>query len=581
MPMNTIWRVSTYLFHYRSLYALTLGLAIGSTLFMLAVPLVIGWVIDQLITTEELTSLAVGMVVITLCFAFRDLLNCLRIRVNNTLEQRVLIDLRRDLHSKLLELPVSFYDRRKSGEIASRVIEDVGNVEQALLDGTEQGTTAIMTILGITIILFLKQPLLAVFVVAPLPLLILAGARYAKNTRRRWKRVRESSAEMNSLLVEDIQANRLIQSFSLQEREQQRFLDTANELRKRTLEAMFRWSIYSPGSNFIASLGMVAVVGMGGYMLSTDPAFTFGQFVTFFAFSRMLYEPISRMTGLNHLLSAGKASGDRVFEILDHPLEITSPAQPQPFPDGLLPVTYHDVHFTYPERDRVIKNLDLHLPAGQVTALVGHTGAGKSTIANLLLRYYDVDSGAVTIGRTDVRHMSLADLRGNIGYVAQDPFLFDGSIADNLHLARQDVSEEQLIKALQGARAWDFVSRLPQGLQTVVGERGIRLSMGEKQRITIARVLLRNPPIIIFDEATSSVDTLTERHIQEALETLMADRTVLIIAHRLSTVKNADQIVVLDHGKIVERGNHHSLIESNGRYARLWNIQHDFIPETV
>ena len=579
--MNTIWRVSAYLFHYRSLYALTLGLAIGSTLFMLVVPLVIGWLIDELIATGDLTSLAIGMVVITLCFAFRDLLNCLRIRVNNTLEQRVLIDLRRDLHAKLLELPVSFYDRRKSGEIASRVIEDVGNVEQALLDGTEQGTTALLTIVGITIILFLKQPLLAVFVVAPLPILIIAGIRYARNTRRRWKRVRESAAEMNSLLVEDIQANRLIQSFSLQKKEKQRFLETANELRKHTLKAMFHWSVYSPGSSFIASLGMVAVVGMGGYMLSTDPAFTFGQFVTFFAFSRMLYEPISRMTGLNHLLSAGKASGDRVFEILDHPVEINSPAQPKPFPDGLLPVTYHDVHFTYPERDQVIQNLELHLPAGKITALVGHTGAGKSTIANLLLRYYDVDRGSVTIGSTDVRDLSLADLRGNIGYVAQDPFLFDGSIEDNLRLARPDASEDQLIEALQGARAWDFVSRLPQEIHTNIGERGIRLSMGEKQRITIARVLLRNPPIIIFDEATSSVDTVTESYIQKALETLMAHRTVLIIAHRLSTVKSADQIVVLDHGKIVERGDHHSLIESNGRYARLWNIQHDFIPETV
>ncbi len=579
--MNTIWRVSAYLFHYRSLYALTLGLAIGSTLFMLAVPLVMGWVIDQLITTGELTSLAIGMAVITLCFAFRDLLNCLRIRVNNTLEQRVLIDLRRDLHAKLLELPVSFYDRRKSGEIASRVIEDVGAVEQALLDGTEQGTTALLTIVGITIILFVKHPLLAVFVVAPLPFLILAGIRYAQNTRRRWKRVRESAAEMNSLLVEDIQANRLIQSFSLQEKEQQRFLEIADEFRNRVLEAMYRWSVYSPGSNFIASLGMVAVVGMGGYLLSTDPAFTFGQFVTFFAFSRMLYEPISRMTGLNHLLSAGKASGDRVFEILDHPVEITNPAQPKPFPDGLLPVTYDDVHFTYPERDQVIHSLNLHLPAGQITALVGHTGAGKSTIANLLLRYYDVDRGSVKIGPTDVRDLSLADLRGNIGYVAQDPFLFDGSIEDNLRLARPDASEDRLIEALQGARAWDFVSRLPQGIQTNIGERGIRLSMGEKQRITIARVLLRNPPIIIFDEATSSVDTVTESYIQKALETLMAHRTVLIIAHRLSTVKSADQIVVLDHGKIVERGDHHSLIESNGRYARLWNIQHDFIPETV
>ena len=293
----------------------------------------------------------------------------------------------------------------------------------------------------------------------------------------------------------------------------------------------------------------------------------------------MLYEPLNRLNMLNHMLSAAKASGERVFEIMDHPVEVDDPAVAKPFPEGPHRITYRNVNFSYPERDQVIENLNLELPPGQVTALVGHTGAGKSTIANLLLRYYDIESGAVSINGVDVRDIKLEHLRGNIGLVAQDPFLFDGTVEENLRLAREDATREEIEAALHGARALEFVTSLPSGMQTMIGERGIRLSMGEKQRLTIARVLLKNPPLIILDEATSSVDSVTERYIQEALETLMRDRTVLVIAHRLSTVSRADQIVVLEKGKIVEAGSHSKLLAAGGPYAHLWRTQHDFIPE--
>ncbi len=579
--MEIIWRVSSYLFRHKGLFALTLSLAIGSMLFMLAVPLVIGWVVDGLIDSAEMNQLGFGMLCITLCFAFRELLNCFRIRVNNVLEQKVLIALRADLHAKLLELPVSFYDRRKSGEIASRVVDDVNNVERALLDGTEQGIASILLVLGIITILLVTQPLLAVFVILPLPIIIFLAIDHAKATRKNWSAVRETAGELNSLLVEDIQANRLIHSFALQDREKARFNYLAELMRKRTLKAMFRWSIYSPTSNFIASIGTVAVVGVGGYLLNTSADFTFGDFVAFFAFCRMLYEPISLLNGLNHMLAAGKASGERVFEILDHPVEIENLNNPAQFPQGLITVKYENVSFSYPERDQVINDFELELPAGNVTALVGHTGAGKSTIANLLLRYYDVSEGAVLLNDVDIRNIDLVELRGHIGYVAQEPFLFDGTVEDNLRLANKNATNTEIITALQGAKAWDFVSKLPKGMKTMIGERGIRLSMGEKQRITIARVLLKNPPLVIFDEATSSVDTLTEQKIQDALEVLMRNRTVLVIAHRLSTVRRADQIVVMDNGKIIEVGHHEQLLLNSGRYSQLWNIQHDFIPETV
>jgi ABC-type multidrug transport system fused ATPase/permease subunit len=291
--------------------------------------------------------------------------------------------------------------------------------------------------------------------------------------------------------------------------------------------------------------------------------------------------PLSQLNGLNNLIATGKASGERVFEMLDYPVDIKSPDAPRTFPEGLLEVSYRDVEFAYQGRETLLADFTLDLPKGKVTALVGHTGAGKSTVANLLQRYYDVTSGSVMINGVDVRDLDLLDLRKRIGVVAQDPFLFDGTVRDNLVLAKQEATEEQLIEALKGASAWEFVSNLPDKMDTRIGERGIRLSMGEKQRLTIARVILRNPPLVILDEATSSVDTLTEAKIQPAVDNLVKERTTLVIAHRLSTVRQADQIVVLDKGRIIEKGSHDALIAANGHYAKLWQTQTDLIEENA
>lgn len=581
--MNTIWRVSRYLFRYRSLFFLTLCLALGSTAFLLAVPQIIKQIFDRAIAPGRPELLAWGVGALMLAYLLREGLNCLRIRVNNTLEQKVLIDLRRDLHAKLLDLPVSYFDRRKSGEIASRVIEDVQNVERVILDGTEQGLVAVLTVLGISSILFLQQPALAALVVLPLPIVIWLSLLHFRASARNWRRVRESAAELNSLLVEDIQGNRLISSFALKDRESMRFRNRAEDLRSATLRAMYRWSLHGPGSSFILSLGSVAVVGCGGYFLMESAPgqepFQFGDFVAFFAYCALLYQPITQLNMLNNLFAAGKASGERVFEILDHPVAVRSAPDAVSFPGGLVEARFKAVSFAYPDREAVLRDFDAVLPRGKVTALVGHTGAGKSTVANLLLRYYDVQAGAVTLNGVDVRRIELDSLRQNIGFVAQDPFLFDGTVAENLRLAREGASEDEIWAALEAACAREFVEGLPDGLETQIGERGIRLSMGEKQRLTIARVILKNPPLVILDEATSSVDTLTEAKIQRAIDNLVRARTTLVIAHRLSTVRRADQIVVLSHGEILECGDHASLLAADGHYARLWRIQSDLIPE--
>ncbi len=577
---STIWRVSAYLFRYKGLFWLTIGLAAGMTAMEIAVPLAIERILENIENVGAVDNLLWGVAVIAALYLGSEVFNSLRIRVNNTLEQRVLLEMRRDLHSKLLRLPVSFYDQRKSGEISSRVIEDVAAVERALLDGTEQGTGAILKIVGITTFLFLLQPFLAWFVFLPVPVLLLAGVLYSRRSRKVWKGVRESAGDLNSLLVEDIQGNRLIQTFGLQDRESERFEEKAEDLRGKTLHAMYRWALYSPATTFVTKLGFLSIVGVGGYLVLQESAdFGMPQLLTFFLLANMLYQPISQLHGLNHLIAAGRASGERVFEVLDAQVEVDEPVDPQPLPAGAIQVAFENVRFEYPGRPAVLENFNLTLEANQVTALVGHTGAGKSTVANLTMRTYDVSSGSVKLSGLDISRLSLRELHDKVGHVAQDPFLFEGTVRDNLMLAKPDATEAEIIHALEQACCWDFVRNLPERLDTNIGEKGIRLSQGEKQRLTIARVLLKNPPFVILDEATASVDTITERKIQEALDRLVAQRTVLVIAHRLSTVRRADKIVVMEQGRIIESGNHEALIELGGHYADLWAHQSDLIPE--
>ena len=580
---QVIRRISKYLFEHKILFATTLLLACLMTTLSVFVPTVIQKVLDTIFESEAFGNkyLIQGILLIGLMFLIKEILNCLRIRVNNKLEQKVIFKIRKDLHDKLLDLPISFYDRRKSGEIASRVVEDVQNVERAILDGTEQGVIAILTLGGVTSMMFLQDPRLAFLVFLPLPILVILGFRYAKVSKKNWKAVREASGDLNSLLVEDIQGNRLIQAFALKSREKKRFDEIGKVLEKRSLEAMYRWSLQGPGASFLSSLGILAVVGMGAYLLQTESTFTSGKFFAFLLYANMFYEPVRQLVSINNLIAAGKASGERVFEVLDTPNEIENHKYPVDFPQRVENIEFKNVSFSYDDRNTIINGLSFSMPEGSITALVGATGSGKTTTANLVLRYYNLTKGQIKIGKENLQQIDLTSLRQNIGLVSQDPFLFDATVKENLLLANPSACDDEIWDALEMASAKNFVQALPCQENTMIGERGIRLSMGEKQRLTLARALLKNPPILVLDEATASVDVETEKCIQDALDKLIKGRTTLVIAHRLSTIRNADKIIFLENGKLIEQGNHFELVSLGGRYSKFCSHQKNLITNRI
>ena len=374
---KVISRVSSYLFQHKWLFGLTLSLACIMTVVTVTVPLAIQKVLDRLIASnsKDGSFLLEGILIIASLFLLKEILNCLRIRTNNKLEQKVILRLRSDLHAKLLNLPIGFYDKRKSGDIASRVVEDVQNVERAILDGTEQGVIALLTLIGATVMMFTQEPRLATLVFLPLPILMVMAFRYSKISKKNWREVRETSGELNSLLVEDIQGNRLIQAFALRDREIKRFRKIGIELQKRSLRAMYRWSVQGPSASFTSSLGILAVVGMGAHLLQNDPNFTTGKFFAFLLYANIFYEPVRQLVSINNLVSAGKASGERVFEILDEPIRIQNPPEPVSFPKSDCSIRFQSVSFSYGSRGNIVENLDFEIPNQSTTALVGPTGA--------------------------------------------------------------------------------------------------------------------------------------------------------------------------------------------------------------
>jgi ABC-type multidrug transport system fused ATPase/permease subunit len=583
---RTTWevvrRVATYLRPYKHMAAANILCALVSLGFSLAYPRLVQTIIDDIVRGAHANFfwLAAGLAG---TFLFRDLFNSVRIIVNNVFEQNVIYDIRRDVFAHLQRLPIGYFDQRSSGDLMTRVIDEVNAMERVLIDGTEQGTVALLSVIGVMALLLRKNPLLALISLAPIPLLTGGTIWYTLTAPSRYRPQRKAASAMSAFLMDSLQGVRQIKAFGRQGHEDARFAARADDLRKSTLGVMKIWALYSPAMTFSASLGIALVLWIGGSQVSAG-RLSVGQLVSFVLYLGMFYEPLGRLHGLNQMLQSARAAGDRVFDIMDATEERASAAvvRPQALSEPVRgAVRYENINFGYGNGRAALKSISLEAAPGEMIALVGPTGSGKSTLVNLLPAFYQAESGVIKIDGQDIAGVSLESLRAQISVVSQEAFLFNGTVRENILYGRLDANEEELLAASRAANCHEFIAHLPNGYDSRVGERGVKLSVGEKQRVSIARALLKDAPILILDEATASVDTATEKLIQEALQRLMANRTSFVIAHRLSTISEADQILVLRHGEIIERGTREELLELNGLFAKLSRIQNTtFIEES-
>jgi len=571
--VKTLFRVLKYLRPYRLLAITTLLCAGVTTALELVPPWLVKIVIDDVIQARRPGLLSWVIVGFLLAYGLKNVFASLRIRFNNTLEQRVVHDLRAQVFAALQRLSVSYFESRSTGEIMSRVNSDTEHVERIFVDGLEGLLTASLTLVGITVMLFMLNWKLAALSLLPIPILVLSASAFTKQVHRYYHAIRRNAAELNAYLQDALSGIRETMGFNRQSYERDRFNVLSREYSDSNLKAMCLWSLYSPGMIFVGSLGTVLIIWYGAGEVLRG-ALTVGELVMFLSYLALFYVPINQIHSVNHMLQHALAASERVFDILDTLPEV------QDRPGTIAPVNrmngavrFDRVSFHYRPDVPVLFSVTLDVQPGERIALVGPSGAGKSTMLKLLMRFYDVRAGAITIDGYDLRHLPLAFLRSQIGLVQQEPFLFNSTVRDNILYGDLGADQARMESAAEAARAHEFISQLPEGYDTWIGERGVKLSVGEKQRVSIARVLLKDPPIVIFDEATSNIDTETEVKIREALDCLTRGRTTFIIAHRLSTLHHVDRIVVVDHGQIVEQGLHEELLMKGGLYAGLYEAQ--------
>ncbi len=488
--------------------------------------------------------------------------------------QRTIYRLRSDVEDKINRLPLSYFDRLQRGEVLSRVTNDMDNVSQTLQQTLSQAITSVFTIVGVIVMMFVISPLLALVALVTIPLTMFVTVVIAKRSQRMFVAQWRHTGELNARIEETYTAHAIVKAFGRQRDVDAAFDAKNDELFAASFGAQFVSGIIMPSMMFIGNLVYVAIAVVGGLMVAGG-TLLLGDVQAFIQYSRQFTQPLSQLGSMANLLQSGVASAERIFELLDAEEETPDPADPEapPAAAGGARVAFEDVSFRYEADKPLIEHMDLVAEPGSTIAIVGPTGAGKTTLVNLLMRFYDVDAGRITLDGVDARRMTRDELRGRTGMVLQDTWLFEGTIRDNIAYGRPDATEEEIHEAAVAAYVDRFVHALPDGYDTVLDDEAGNISAGERQLITIARAFLARPQVLILDEATSSVDTRTEVLVQKAMQRLRADRTSFVIAHRLSTIRDADAIVVMEHGSIVEQGSHRELLAAKGAYWRLYESQ--------
>ncbi len=536
-------------------------------------PWVIKIIIDDVIQAKQASLLPWAVGLLAGAHVLKNVFASLRIRLNNQLEQRVVHDLRRQIFSALQRLSITYFENRSTGEIMSRVTNDTEHVERIFIDGLEGMLTASLTLIGITGLLFMLNWKLAALSLLPIPVLALSAGWFTSKVHGYYRETRQSAAELNGYLQDALSGIRETMGFGRHGHEQGRFNRLSQAYSDKNLQAMVLWSVYSPGMILVASFGTVLILWYGAGEVMHG-RLTLGELVLFLSYLAMFYVPINQIHSVNHMLQHALAASERVFDVLDTVPDVADrPGVLAPIQRAHGAVRFDQVQFHYRPDVPVLRGFSVTVPAGERVALVGMSGAGKSTLLKLLMRFYDVTDGAISIDGRDLRDFPIAYLRQQIGFVQQEPFLFNGTVKENLMYGDLTADQDRLEAASRVARAHEFIAALPEGYDTWIGERGVKLSVGQKQRVSIARVLLKDPPIVIFDEATSNIDTETEVKIREALNELTVGRTTFIIAHRLTTLHDVDRILVLENGRLVEEGSHGELLSRGGVYAGLYEAQ--------
>lgn len=571
---ETLKKVLRYIKRYRWYLILSLFFAVITVAATLYIPVLTGDAIDYIIDKGLVNFSAVFAILIKIgvVIGVTALAQWLMNVYNNKITYEVIQDIRREAFAKMEILPLKFIDGHSHGELVSRVIADVDQFADGLLMGFSQLFTGVITILGTLLFMLAINVKITLVVVLITPVSLFVASFIAKRTYKMFLLQSSTRGEQTALINEMIENQKVVQAFSKEADVLENFDEINGRLEKASLQATFFSSITNPSTRFVNSL-VYTGVGLVGSFCAMNGMITVGQLSCFLSYANQYTKPFNEISGVVTELQNALACAERIFALIEEEPQIPESADAKVLTDVSGKVELKDVYFSYTKDKKLIEDFNLRVEPGQRVAIVGPTGCGKTTIINLLMRFYDVDSGSIQVEGNDIRNVTRKSLRGSYGMVLQETWLKAGTIRENLIMGKPDATEEEMIEAAKAAHAHSFIKRLSQGYDTVIGEDGGSLSAGQKQLLCIARVMLCLPPMLILDEATSSIDTRTEMKIQNAFAKMMKGRTSFIVAHRLSTIQEADVILVMKDGKIMEQGNHEELLAKNGFYAQLYNSQ--------